>query len=107
MVKLLLISLTSLYLVASPYESNCLYCHKDKKELKYFMAQYSLKYSSEKKIKKALFRFLKNPTSNKSITPYGYIVKHGFKEKSKLNDLDLKEAINIYYDKYNIKQFIK
>jgi hypothetical protein len=71
------------------------------------MAKYSLKYSSEKKIKKAILKFLKNPTSNKSITPYGYIIKHGFKEKSRLNDKDLKEAINTYYDKYNLKQFIK
>jgi len=107
MVKLLCLLITSIYLIANPYKTDCLYCHKDKNELKYFMGQYSLKYSSEKKIKKALFRFLKNPTSNKSITPYGYIVKHGFKENSKLNDTDLKEAINTYYDKYNIRQFIK
>ena len=107
MVKLFLILVTSIYLFANPYETNCLYCHKDKKELKYFMAKYSLQYSSEKKIKKALFRFLKNPTSNKSVTPYGYIIEHGFKEKSRLNDKDLKDAINTYYDRYNLKQFIK
>ena len=97
----------STYLIANPYETNCIYCHKDKKELKYFMTNYTLLYSSEKKIKKAMFNFLKNPTSNKSVTPYEYIIKHGFKEKSKLSDKDLKDAINTYYDKYNIKQFIK
>ncbi len=107
MVKLFLILVISAYLWASPYQTNCLYCHKDKKELQLFMAKYTLKYSSEKKTKKALIRFLKNPTSNKSITPYGYIIKHGFKEKSKLSDKDLKDAINTYYKKYNIKQFIK
>jgi len=107
MVKLFYFILISINLIAGPYETNCLYCHKDKKELKLFMAKYSLKYSSEKKIKKAIFKFLKNPTSNKSITPYGYIIKHGFKEKSRLKDKELKEAINTYYDKYNLKQYIK
>ena len=68
MVKLFSILLLSVYLFANPYETNCMYCHKDKKELQLFMAQYTIKYSSEKKTKKALFRFLKNPTSNKSIT---------------------------------------
>ena len=71
------------------------------------MAKYSLKYSSETKIKKALFRFLRNPTSNKSIMPYGFIVKYGFKDDSKLNDKELKEAIDEYYKIYNLKQFIK
>ncbi len=107
MVKLFYIFLIPIYLTAGPYETNCLYCHKDKTELKYFMAKYSLKYSSEKKIKKAIYRFLKNPTSNKSVTPYGYIIKHGFKEKSRLKDKDLKDAIDTYYKKYNLKQFIK
>ena len=107
MVKSFLILVISVCLEASPYQINCLYCHKNKKELQLFMAQYTLKYSSERKTKKALFRFLKNPTSNKSITTYGYIIKHGFKRKSTLNDKDLKDAIDTYYEKYNIKQFIK
>jgi hypothetical protein len=71
------------------------------------MAKYTLKYSSEKFIKKALFKFLKNPTSNKSIMPYSYIIKYGFKEDSNLNDKELKQAIDTYYEKYNLQLFIK
>jgi hypothetical protein len=71
------------------------------------MAKYTLQYSSKKNIKKALFRFLKAPSSNKSIMPYEYIQKIGFKKNSKLSNEDLKKAIDIYYINYKLNNFIK
>ncbi len=101
----MILFLTNIY--GSSFDNNCLKCHKNKKELKLFMAKYTLKYSSENRIKKALFGFLRNPTSNISIMPYSYIVKYGYKNNSTLSDKELKNAIDEYYKRYNIKQFIK
>ncbi|MBT3280279.1 MAG: hypothetical protein HOF69_07125 [Campylobacteraceae bacterium] len=71
------------------------------------MKRYTLKYSSESKIKDAIFRYLKAPTQNRSIMPFGFIQRWGFKDESLLSDNELKNAINIYYENYNLKQYIK
>lgn len=108
MVKLLLfISFLSVNIYSNIFEKDCLSCHKNKKELKLFMIHYTLSYSSEKKIKEAIFNFLKSPISHNSIMPASFIMKYGFKNSSTLNDKELKKAINIYYQKYNLKQFIR
>ena len=108
MVRLLLsISILSTFIFANTFTTNCLSCHNNKKELKLFMANYTLKYSSERNIKNAIFRFLNNPTSYRSIMPYYFIKENGYKSKSNLNDTDLKKAIDIYYKKYKINNFIK
>ena len=88
------------------FDTNCLSCHRSK-ELKLFMIKYTLKYSSEKKITKQLFNFLRAPSSNKSIMPYEYIKQHGFKNESKLSNTKLKQAIKLYFKKYNLKNFIR
>ncbi len=71
------------------------------------MIKYTLKYSGKKEIKKAIFRFLKSPTSNKSIMPYSYIIKNNFKDDTTLDDQELKKAIDIYYNKFKLQNFIK
>ena len=107
MVKVFISILISTVLYANIFETNCLKCHTNPKDLKLFMAEYTLKYSSENKIKAAMFQFLRNPTSNKSIMPYSYIKDVGFKPDSILDDKQLHKAIDIYYKKFNLKHFIK
>ena len=107
MVKIVIFILFANILFANTFSKNCLSCHSDSKELKIFMSKYTLKYSSEKRIKNAIFRFLKSPTSNKSIMPYSFIVKYGFKDESNLDDEKLKKAIDTYYLKYKLNNFIK
>lgn len=71
------------------------------------MINYTLSYSSEEKVKEAIFNFLKSPTSHKSIMSASFIIKYGFKNSSNLDDKQLKKAIDIYYKRYNLKQFIR
>jgi hypothetical protein len=66
------------------------------------MKKYTLKYSSEEKIKKAIFQYLKNPTFKKSILPVEYLNKFGIKEKTTMDDKTLKDMIDIYYNKFNM-----
>ena len=107
MVKKIILSIFCIAtLNASSYAENCLKCHVSDFKLSMFMQKYTLKYSSEKRIKKAIFSYLKNPTVEKSVLPFGYLKKFGVKEKSKLEEKVLREMIDIYYEKHNIKSKI-
>ncbi len=107
MVKYLLIfSLLSSFLYSGDFRSNCLTCHVNDFQLQMFMKKYTLKYSSEKKIKKAIYSYLKNPKYKDSVLPFGFLNRFGIKNKSQLPDEEIKKMIDIYYDKYNIKSRI-
>ena len=104
MVKIaLLILMLSIFLNASAYEENCLSCHNNNFKYNMMMKKYTLKYSSEKRIKKAIFEYLQNPTYEKSVLPIGYLNRFGIKEESFLNDRVLKDMIDIYYEDFNVK----
>lgn len=99
--------LLTTYLNANVFEKNCLSCHTNNTQLKMIISRYTLKFSSEKKIKEAIFNYLKNPSKELSSMPLGFLSRFDIKEKSKLNDEELKEAIDIYYKKYNLLQLLK
>ncbi len=98
--------LIALSLNANSFKENCLECHQNEFQLAMFMKKYTLKYSSEKRVKKALYSYLKNPTFNKSVLPYGFLKRFGIKNKSTLDDKELQNMIDLYYNQYNIKSKI-
>jgi hypothetical protein len=107
MVKItLFIVILSSFLNASSFEENCLSCHGNDFKFNMMMKKYTQKYSSEKRIKEAIFNYLKEPTVEKSVLPYEYINRFGPKEKTTLDDKTLREMIDIYYDKFNIQSKI-
>ncbi len=107
MVKLIsILLLLTLSLNATSFKQNCLKCHSNEFQLAMFMKKYILKHSSEKRVKKALYSYLKNPTYKESVLPYGFLNRFGIKEKSSLNDDELQKMIDVYYDRYNIKSKI-
>ena len=106
-IKFLILTLLPISIYANSFEKNCLSCHFQEIQLERFIYKYTLKYSSQKRIEDAIFNYLKNPTQDSSIMPFGFINRFGIKEKSTLGNIELKKAINEYYKKYNIKQFIK
>lgn len=107
MVKILLLILFLTTLVdASSFEQNCLNCHAKDFKFAMMMKRYTQKHSSEQKIKEAIFDYLKNPSAEKSVLPFEYINKFGVKEKTTLDDVTLREMIDIYYKTFNIKDKI-
>ncbi len=103
MVKMIFVAAISLCsLSASSFEENCLNCHANDFKFNMMMKKYTQKYSSEKRIKEAIFDYLKEPTSEKSVLPFEYINRFGVKEKTTLDDKTLREMIDIYYDKFNL-----
>ncbi|WP_418185456.1 hypothetical protein ACNSOS_00150 [Aliarcobacter vitoriensis] len=85
------------------YERNCVTCHNRISVTidKYFY-RYLLEYSSEEEVKKAMFEFIKNPTKEKSLMSEALIKRFGLKKKTRLSDKELKEALDIYWDEYNL-----
>lgn len=104
---LIIFSILYANLYANSFETNCKSCHFQPLQLSSFMARYTLKYSSEEKIKKAMFDFLKNPTMQTSVMPKGFIGRWGVKEKTQLNDEELQKALDTYYKEYNLHQKLK
>ena len=107
MVKITLLALSLVTLLsASSFEENCLNCHSRDFKFAMMMKKYTQKYSSERKIKEAIFEYLKNPNADKSVLPYEYINRFGVKEKSTLDDATLREMIDVYYQMFNMKEKI-
>lgn len=104
---LVIILLISTHLNANVFERNCMSCHTNNTQLKMIMSRYTLKFSSEKRIKEAIFNYLKNPSKELSSMPLGFLSRFDIKEKTTLSDEELKEAIDAYYKKYNLLQLLK
>ncbi|CAM4034249.1 hypothetical protein [Arcobacter cloacae] len=108
----LFLSLFSILLFAKNektiYETNCVACHnKIPVTIDKYFYRYLLKYSSEKDVKKAMFEFLKNPTKEKTIMAESFVTRFGIKKKTKLSDEKLMEALDIYWDKYQVFDKLK
>ncbi len=107
-IKILIVSLVLLInLNANEFETNCLSCHKNTKQLQMFMSKYTLKYSSERQIKTAMLNYLKNPKIDNSVMPNGFIMRWGLKEKTTLSDEKIIEALDVYYKKFNLKKVFR
>ena len=107
MVKIIiLLALISNFVMSANFDENCISCHKNEFQFSMFIRKYTLKYSSEKKIKEAVIQYLKNPQHEKSVLPYGYLKRFGIKKKSMLSDNELKKMVDKFYEKYNMKDRI-
>ena len=88
---------------ADIYERNCLACHKQLSfNLEKIFFRYLLKYSDEVSVKSALIDFLKAPNKDTSVMSKEYIRSFGLKQKSDLSKEALKEAVDIYWQKYTV-----
>lgn len=104
---LAIVLLISTFLSANEFEKNCTICHTNPTQLKMIMSRYTLKFSSEKRIKDAMFNYLRNPSKELSSMPLGFLSRFNIKEKSTLSDEELKKSIDIYYERFNLLQLLK
>lgn len=85
------------------YQQNCVPCHKPLSiGLDKIFFRYLMKYSSEISVKSALIDFLKNPNEQTSAMSDEQIRRLGIKSSTILNDDELKEAVDIYWDRYKV-----
>ncbi|AXH15238.1 hypothetical protein [Malaciobacter mytili] len=104
MARLIILFLITLsFLKADIYEENCVTCHKQLPvSIDKFFYRYLLKYSSEKAVKFALFEYLKEPSKETTVMPEAFILRFDIKKPTTLDDKQLKQALDIYWDKYKV-----
>lgn len=104
MVRVVIFVLFTLcFLKANVYEQNCVTCHKQiPVSIDKFFYRYLLKYSSQRDVKLALFDYLKEPSKETTVMPEAFILRFNIKKASTLTDKELKEAIDIYWEKYKV-----
>jgi hypothetical protein len=103
---LLIIMLFSYSLFANEFIENCTSCH-NLRQLQMFHKKYLLKYSSQAKIKQAMIEYIKNPSQEKSVMPFGFIRRFGVKPKLDFNQKALNKTIDIYLNTFDIKKIIE
>ncbi len=104
MVKIILmLSFMFCFVNADVYENNCVKCHEQLPVSidKYFY-KYLLIYSSETDMKNAIISYLKYPAYETTVMSDSFISGFGIKKKSKLSEIELKEAVDVYWEKYKV-----
>ncbi|MCW8894640.1 hypothetical protein [Sulfurimonas sp.] len=105
MVKKIVLTLSLMFCFAEAdvYESNCVKCHeKLPVSIDKYFYKYLLIYSSETDMKNAIISYLNYPAKETSVMSDAFISRFGLKEKSKLSQEELKEAVDVYWEKYKI-----
>jgi hypothetical protein len=108
--KILLLVIVSIGLEASSkvYQRHCVPCHKyQPATLEKMFMLYLKTYSVELSFKVSLKEFLQKPTEEKSLIGNKFIEQFSVKNPTDLNDTQLDEAINTYWDLYNPKDNLK
>jgi len=90
------------------FERNCQVCHKHfPASLQRMFLSYLKVYSGEITMKAALKGYLQNPDKRLSVMSDLFIDRFGIKDKTSLNEKELEEAIDIYWDFYNVRNKLR
>jgi len=90
------------------YTRNCVPCHEYlPSSLERMFMSYLKVYSGELTLKESLKAFLRNPDREFSVMSDLFLDRFGVKEKTTLSEAELKEAVDIYWDKYNIRNKLR
>ena len=101
----LFLSLLYVYAEADSVEKNCLLCHRQQQiPSQLIYKRYLLKYSTEQRMEKAIFSYLKNPDKKDSIMPPAFFLKFPMKIALDLEDKELHESIHAFLKKYDLQK---
>jgi len=90
------------------YTRNCVPCHEYlPSSLERMFMSYLKVYSGELTLKESLKAFLRNPDREFSVMSDLFLDRFNVKEKTTLSEAELKEAVDIYWDKYNIRNKLR
>lgn len=100
---ILFVALTSGIFSQDAYERNCVECHKGlPTTLQQMFKEYLQMYSGEENVKAGLKHYLRYPSKSISVMSELFIDSYGIKKKSRLNEKELNEAIDIYWNKFKV-----
>ena len=100
---LILCSVFFINVYGDVYKENCLACHeKLPVSIDKYFYKYLLIYSSEADMKHAIINYLKVPVKETTVMSDSFIRRFGVKETTLLNEEQLREAVDAYWEKYKI-----
>jgi len=106
MVRIIIVLIVILtFSYADSFQKNCLECH-DKSPITFdkFYMQYLIKFSSEKRIKEAMFYYLKDPKIEQSVMDVNIVNGMGIMPHLNLDDDTLMKLINEYIRRFDVKR---
>jgi hypothetical protein len=91
------------------YEKNCLPCHNDHfpTSLEKMFMSYLKVYSGEITFKASLKGYLQKPDKELSVMSDLFIDRFGIKEPTTLSEKELEEAIDTYWNLYNVRNKLR
>lgn len=90
------------------FEKKCIPCHEYlPSNLERMFMSYLKVYSGEFTFKESLKSFLREPDEISSTMSDLFLSRFGVKSKTELSEKELEEAVNIYWDLYNIRNKLK
>jgi hypothetical protein len=99
---------TNILYAKNIYEKKCIPCHKTlPTSLEEMFMSYLSAYSGEKNVKTILKYYLINPSKSLTVMSNLFIDTYGIKESTKLNDKELEETINIYWEEFKVFDKLK
>jgi hypothetical protein len=105
---ILCIVLVSGVFAQDAYERHCVGCHEElPTSLQRMFMHYLLVYSGEHNVKAGMKHYLKYPLREISVMSDLFLDSYGIKEKSKLSDRDIDEALDIYWHKFKVFNKLK
>jgi hypothetical protein len=99
----MLLALSIVVFADNAYERNCVPCHRNlPTDLQGMFKNYLLVYSGEETVKAALRHYMRYPSRHISVMSDLFINTYGIKETLHISDQELKEAIDLYWEKYKV-----
>lgn len=90
------------------YIRNCIPCHEYlPSSLERIFMTYLKVYSGEFTIKESIKAYLRNPDPDVSVMSDLFLDRFGIKYKTDLSEEELDEAVNLYWDKYDVREKLK
>ena len=90
------------------YERYCVDCHKElPTSLQRMFMHYLLVYGGEQNMKAGLKHYLKYPIKEISVMSELFIDNYGIKDKTRLSDEQIDEAVDIYWNKFKVIDKLK
>lgn len=99
----MLLALSIVVFADNAYERHCVPCHRElPTDLQGMFKNYLLVYSGEETVKAALRHYMRYPSKHISVMSDLFIDTYGIKQKLNISDQELKEAIDLYWEKYKV-----
>ena len=94
---------------ADEFKTQCLNCHHEENTPDMYEVYliYLKKHGSNKRVKEAMFDFLKNPKVEQSRLKVAVISRYGLHPSLSLKDKQLRGLIDTYIEQYDVKKHIK